>query len=45
MDMPSDPGTYVLVMQCDGRKELAVGSLGRRILESGWYLYVGSALA
>ncbi len=37
-------GSYLLVMACDGSKEIEVGKLGRVILERGFYLYAGSGM-
>ena len=44
MNLPSDPGSYVLVLRADSCAELEVGALGELRLEPGFYLYVGSAL-
>ena len=40
---PSMPGTYLLLMACDQRTDLQIGSLGRLVTKPGYYLYVGSA--
>ena len=37
-------GTYVLVVDLGSRAEIEFGAAGERILASGWYAYVGSAL-
>jgi Uri superfamily endonuclease len=44
VNVPSDPGSYVLVLGCDSGGRLEIGSLGELRLEPGFYLYVGSAL-
>jgi Uri superfamily endonuclease len=44
VNVPSDPGSYVLVLRCDIGGGLEVGALGELRLEPGFYLYVGSAL-
>jgi Uri superfamily endonuclease len=42
--IPSDAGSYVLVLRCNGLGNLAIGALGELALQPGHYLYVGSAL-
>ncbi len=39
----SNTGTYVLAMQCAGKQTVEVGAQGPIALQSGTYLYVGSA--
>jgi Uri superfamily endonuclease len=41
--LPALPGTYVLLMRVRHSACLTVGSLGECNLDSGWYVYVGSA--
>lgn len=41
--LPGHGGTYVLVMHVPVPFSLLAGRLGERVLENGWYLYVGSA--
>jgi hypothetical protein len=41
--LPSDPGTYALLFQCDSPASVDVGRLGRIKLVRGHYIYVGSA--
>lgn len=41
--LPECPGTYVLVFQAAMAWRLEVGRLGEIALETGYYLYVGSA--
>jgi Uri superfamily endonuclease len=36
-------GTYLLLLECTRRGELAIGKLGVMMAEPGYYLYVGSA--
>ncbi len=43
MELPSEPGSYVLVMAL-GRERLLVGGLGEVAFPAGWYVYCGSAL-
>jgi Uri superfamily endonuclease len=42
-EIPSSPGTYVLLLDCACSRRLIVGKLGRLEFRSGWYAYVGSA--
>jgi Uri superfamily endonuclease len=42
--VPSRPGTYVLITQLASPTEVDVGKLGMFHLPAGWYAYVGSAL-
>lgn len=43
MDLPQQPGTYILLLQeCRGRR-LQIGQLGPLRTREGYYLYVGSA--
>ncbi len=37
-------GSYLVVMACDGPKEIEVGKLGRISLDPGFYLYAGSGM-
>jgi Uri superfamily endonuclease len=41
--IPSQPGTYVLIMQLRSPVPIQVGRLGTFHCPVGWYLYVGSA--
>ncbi|MCX6651535.1 MAG: GIY-YIG nuclease family protein [Methanomassiliicoccales archaeon] len=41
--MPSQPGTYVLVLHLSEETVLDVGSLGQARFPAGYYLYCGSA--
>jgi len=36
-------GTYALLLHLEDSFDLSIGALGSRQLESGWYVYVGSA--
>ena len=36
-------GTYLLLLECDNKFELPIGTLGMMNTEPGYYLYVGSA--
>lgn len=44
MELPSQPGTYVLLMHLATAQILHVGALGPCLFEAGYYLYVGSAM-
>ena len=37
------PGTYALVFESEGNKQLVIGKLGILNLQPGYYVYVGSA--
>jgi len=41
--MQAQPGTYALVMRCSSDQQVEVGKLGSLRLQSGFYVYVGSA--
>jgi Uri superfamily endonuclease len=41
--IPSDPGTYALVLACSKTGALRIGKLGTLVLQPGFCLYVGSA--
>jgi Uri superfamily endonuclease len=41
--LPSDPGTYALILFAEHPKRCQLGRFGEQTLEHGWYLYVGSA--
>lgn len=41
--MTDDPGTYALVLRAENEEEIEVGALGVMTVESGVYVYVGSA--
>ena len=41
--LPHLPGTYALVLTFSERLEILVGRLGTLVLQSGFYVYVGSA--
>jgi Uri superfamily endonuclease len=41
--MQARPGTYALVMACSSNPKVEVGKLGSLQLQSGCYVYVGSA--
>jgi Uri superfamily endonuclease len=43
IDIPAQPGTYVLLLQLDTAFEGVVGRLGDIVLPVGFYAYVGSA--
>jgi Uri superfamily endonuclease len=42
-EIPSQRGTYALLLFCRRFSELRIGRLGRHPLARGWYVYVGSA--
>lgn len=42
--LPSDPGTYVVLLCMEGSTTVNAGALGSLRCEPGWYLYVGSAM-
>ena len=39
----ADPGSYLLVIECERSTEIEVGALGSLSFEAGYYGYVGSA--
>ena len=41
--MKAQPGTYALGMRCSSDQQVEVGKLGSLRLQSGFYVYVGSA--
>ena len=41
--LPPTPGTYALILTCDGSDSLAIGRLGDIRLRPGYYVYIGSA--
>lgn len=41
--MTKAPGTYALVLQAETAQSITVGALGTLDIQSGWYVYVGSA--
>jgi Uri superfamily endonuclease len=43
MDLPTDKGTYILIVQVSQMKRLAIGSLGQFDIIPGFYACVGSA--
>lgn len=43
LDIQPISGTYLLILEAKKRQEIKVGSLGKIVLEKGFYLYVGSA--
>ena len=42
--IPSEPGTYILILEALSKRRVLVGVLGTLDLEPGFYVYVGSAL-
>lgn len=42
--MDTTGGTYTLLIEVEEPIERAIGALGTRTLDPGWYAYVGSAL-
>jgi Uri superfamily endonuclease len=42
--IPSEPGTYILILEALSKRRVPVGALGTFDLEPGFYAYVGSAL-
>lgn len=42
--LPTEPGTYALILHCHTAGEQTVGALGNVRTEVGFYIYVGSAL-
>jgi len=42
-DLPSEPGTYVIILRLREKKRLHIGKLGEFEFPSGSYIYVGSA--
>jgi hypothetical protein len=45
LDIPSEPGTYALVLACKKIGTVRIGRLGDLALQPGVYIYVGSACA
>ena len=41
--IPSEPGTYMLVLRLAKTRRITVGKLGEFEFPAGWYLYAGSA--
>jgi Uri superfamily endonuclease len=41
--IPSEPGTYALVLHLARARRIAIGRLGTFALHAGYYVYVGSA--
>jgi len=39
-----DRGSYILILHLSGGRKIAVGGLGERTFQKGYYLYVGSAM-
>lgn len=39
----ADPGSYLLIIDCERSTDIEVGALGTRSFEAGVYAYVGSA--
>lgn len=44
MQVPKQPGTYILLIQMPEPCQVTVGALGVCLFDAGWYLYVGSAM-
>lgn len=44
ISLPSDPGTYALILRSHASFEQSVGALGIFTVRPGFYIYVGSAL-
>jgi len=42
--IPSEPGTYALILTAARPRRIQVGSLGKLAVRTGCYVYVGSAL-
>lgn len=42
--LPTDPGTYALILRSHASFEQSVGALGTVTVHPGFYIYVGSAL-
>jgi Uri superfamily endonuclease len=43
MIIPSEPGTYLIVLHLDKMEKLQIGKLGLWEIPEGYYVYVGSA--
>ena len=43
LDLPTERGTYALILRSRRFSELTVGALGKVKLQPGFYIYVGSA--
>ncbi|HRQ42256.1 MAG TPA: GIY-YIG nuclease family protein [Chloroflexota bacterium] len=44
LGLPTDPGSYLLLLHLEQAAWLPIGRLGRWNFDAGYYLYVGSAL-
>ncbi|MGA2255894.1 MAG: GIY-YIG nuclease family protein, partial [Thermoguttaceae bacterium] len=44
LDLPSQPGTYALLLEATAIQEVSIGKLGVLHMTPGIYVYVGSAL-
>ena len=44
LDLPSQPGTYALLLEATAMREVPIGKLGLLHMLPGIYVYVGSAL-
>ena len=44
LDLPSQPGTYALLLEATSTQEVQIGKLGVLHMKPGIYVYVGSAL-
>ena len=42
-EIPSEPGTYLLILYANRSRRVSIGKLGRFAAEAGFYYYVGSA--
>ena len=43
MHIPSDPGTYVLILRNRVPRTVRIGALGSLVTRPGFYIYIGSA--
>lgn len=43
-NLPSEPGTYILLIELSRRRRIGFGRREPAAFEPGWYAYVGSAL-
>jgi Uri superfamily endonuclease len=44
MQLPPEPGTYILILSLPKSRSLTIGKMGVLTFIHGWYAYVGSAM-
>ena len=43
LNLPAEPGTYILLLRCTPEQSIRIGRLGTLTTRKGWYLNIGSA--